>query len=60
MTMFCRPGAQRAVIGTLEDLGAERIPCSIDTDGLKVEEKRQATRGSHAAADNFGAYDLVH
>jgi len=43
MTMFCKPGAQRAVIAALEDLGAEHIPYSIDTDGLNVRVSEKST-----------------
>ncbi len=43
MTMFCRPGAQRAVIAALEDLGAEHIPYSVDTDGLNVRVREKST-----------------
>ena len=41
--MFCKPGAQRAVIAALEDLGAEHIPYSIDTDGLNVQVGEKST-----------------
>ncbi len=43
MTMFCKPGAQRAVIGALEGLGAEHIPYSIDRDGLNVRVREKST-----------------
>jgi len=37
MTMFCKPGMQQAVVAALEDLGAEHIPYTIDTEGLNVQ-----------------------
>ena len=43
MTMFCKPGAQRAVIAALEDIGAEHIPYSIDMDGLNVRVREKST-----------------
>jgi len=43
MTMFCKPGPQRAVIAALEDIGAEHIPYDVDTDGLSVGVRKKST-----------------
>jgi D-glycero-alpha-D-manno-heptose-7-phosphate kinase len=38
MTMFCRPGAQAAVIEAMEAIGATHMPYAIDREGLVVRE----------------------
>ncbi len=36
ISVFCKPGAQQAVISTLEEMGAEHMPYTIDRQGLRV------------------------
>ena len=38
-----RPNGEAAVIAALEDIGAEHIPYSIDTDGLNVQVREKST-----------------
>ncbi len=38
ISVFCEPGVQQSVISTLEEMGAEHIPYTVDREGLRVSQ----------------------